>query len=157
MVVRFASGLLSHHNKVFLFGTITVLLFASLVVAVVARDLYLLSSMTVQVSKGHILLTRQSIITDIVFIMLVLLGFIINLLYSYSLNLRMLFESQTGVLERVSNGDMDYFVPVMSSDEFGVIAGHTNAMITGLRDRIRMMEGLKVAGEMQQALFPRKK
>ncbi|KAF1073542.1 PP2C family protein-serine/threonine phosphatase [Halodesulfovibrio sp. MK-HDV] len=143
-------------TKFFLFGTITVLLFASLIVAVIARDLYLLSSMTTQVSKGHILLTRQSIIIDIVFIMLVLLGFIINLLYSYSLNLRMLFESQTGVLERVSNGDMDYFVPVMSSDEFGVIAGHTNAMITGLRDRIRMMEGLKVAGEMQQALFPKK-
>lgn len=144
-------------TKFFLFGTVTILLFSSLVVAVIARDLYLLSSMTVQVSKGHVLLTRQSIIVDIVFIMLVLLGFIINLLYSYSLNLRMLFESQTGVLERVSKGDMDDFVPVMTSDEFGVIAGHTNAMITGLRDRIRMMEGLKVAAEMQQALLPRKR
>ncbi|WP_051177174.1 SpoIIE family protein phosphatase [Halodesulfovibrio aestuarii] len=143
-------------TKFFLFGTITVLLFASLVVAVIARDLYLLGSMSVQVSKVHILLTRKSIIVDVVFIMVVLLGFIVNLLYSYSLNLRMLFKSQTGVLERVSRGDMDDFVPVMTSDEFGIIAGHTNTMITGLRDRIRMMEGLKVAAEMQQALFPKK-
>ncbi|SIO35316.1 PP2C family protein-serine/threonine phosphatase [Halodesulfovibrio marinisediminis] len=144
-------------TKFFLFGTITVLLFASLVVAVVTRDLYLLSEMEGHVSRAHIVLARKSILIDIIFIMMVLIGFTLNLLYSYSLNLRMLFESQTGILERVSKGDMDDFVPVMSSDEFGIIAGHTNSMITGLRDRIRMMEGLKVASEMQQALFPKKR
>lgn len=143
-------------TKFFLFGTITVLLFAGLVISVIARDLYLLHATHVTISRAHVLMARKAIIIDIGFIMLVLIGCIINLLYSYSLNLRMLFKSQTGILERVSNGDMDDFVPVMSSDEFGIIAGHTNTMITGLRDRIRMMEGLKVAGEMQQALFPKK-
>lgn len=143
-------------TKFFLFGTITVLLFASLITAVVTRDLYLLSEIEGHVSQAHILLTRKSILIDIGFIVVVLIGFTLNLLYSYSLNLRMLFDSQTRVLERVSKGDMEDFVPVMSSDEFGIIAGHTNSMITGLRDRIRMMEGLKVAAEMQQALFPKK-
>ncbi|MCT4626036.1 SpoIIE family protein phosphatase [Halodesulfovibrio sp.] len=144
-------------TKFFFFGTVTIVLFATLIIAVVTRDLFLLSSMPVRISQLHIMLTRKSIIIDIAFIMLVLLGFIVNLLYSYSLNLRMLFKAQTGILERVTEGDMDEFVPVMTSDEFGVIAGHTNTMITGLRDRIRMMEGLKVAGEMQQTFFPKKR
>ncbi|WP_082936327.1 SpoIIE family protein phosphatase [Halodesulfovibrio spirochaetisodalis] len=142
-------------TKFFFFGTITIFLFAFLVFAVITRDLYILSSLAGKIRDVDIALTRKSIMIDIVFILIMMLGFTINLLYSYSLNLRMLFQSQTGILERVSRGDMDEFVPVMTSDEFGVIAGHTNTMISGLRDRIRMMEGLKVAGEMQQALFPK--
>ena len=141
-------------TKFFFFGVITVLLFSALIISVITRDLYLLR--LTEMSTVHVDLTYQSILIDIAYIIIVLLGYSINLLYSYSLNLHMLFANQTGVLERVSVGDMDKFVPVMSSDEFGVIAGHTNTMITGLRDRIRMMEGLKVAGEMQQALFPKR-
>lgn len=141
-------------TKFFFFGVITVLLFSALVIAVITRDLYLLS--LTEMSTEHVDLTYQSILIDIAYIILVLLGFSINLLYSYSLNLNLLFANQTGILERVSMGDMEKFVPVMSTDEFGIIAGHTNTMISGLRDRIRMMEGLKVAAEMQQALFPKR-
>ncbi|MCG8532284.1 MAG: SpoIIE family protein phosphatase [Desulfovibrionales bacterium] len=141
-------------TKFFMFGTLTVLLFSALVIAVVSRDMYLLGLS--EMSRNHVAMTQKTMIIDILYIMVVLIGFIVNMLYSYSLNLRMMFESQTGVLERVSMGDMESFVPVFSPDEFGVIAGHTNQMITGLQDRMRMMEGLKVAGEMQQALFPKK-
>ena len=39
-------------------------------------------------------------------------------------------------------------MPVRTDDEFGFIAGHTNAMILGLRDRHRMQQGLLVAREV---------
>ena len=69
--------------------------------------------------------------------MAVLLGLAVNLIVSYSRNLKLLFENETGVLERVSNGDLSRMVPVATRDEFGLIAGHTNSMIEGLRHRLR--------------------
>jgi sigma-B regulation protein RsbU (phosphoserine phosphatase) len=59
-------------------------------------------------------------------------------------------------LERVSQGDLSKLVPVATNDEFGVIAGHTNTMITGLRHRIQLVTALKLAEEVQQNLLPRK-
>ncbi|MFV0422384.1 SpoIIE family protein phosphatase [Oleidesulfovibrio sp.] len=83
-----------------------------------------------------------------------LLALIINLVLSYARNLRLLFDNQTEVLSQVSNGDMGGFVPVATQDEFGFIAGHTNMMIDGLRDRMRLLEGIAVASEVQETLLP---
>jgi sigma-B regulation protein RsbU (phosphoserine phosphatase) len=98
---------------------------------------------------------QRSVLVEVLFIMTVLLGMVINLIISYSSNLRLLFQNETRVLEKVSNGDLSRFVPVTTSDEFGFIAGHTNAMIQGLRHRSRLLSALKVAEEVQQNLLPR--
>jgi sigma-B regulation protein RsbU (phosphoserine phosphatase) len=45
-------------------------------------------------------------------------------------------------------------VPVATRDEFGVIAGHTNTMIQGLRHRTKLVTALKLAEEVQQNLLP---
>jgi sigma-B regulation protein RsbU (phosphoserine phosphatase) len=45
-------------------------------------------------------------------------------------------------------------VPVATQDEFGVIAGHTNAMIGGLRHRLKLLSALKLAEEVQHNLLP---
>jgi phosphoserine phosphatase RsbU/P len=97
---------------------------------------------------------ERAVFTEIFFIMGALLGLVINLIISYSHNLKLLFENETRVLEKVSNGDLTRFVPVTTSDEFGFIAGHTNTMIRGLRDRSRLISALKVAEEVQQTLLP---
>ena len=68
----------------------------------------------------------------------------------------MLFQTETNVLESVTNGDLSKLVPVATSDEFGVIATNTNKMIHGLRDRIRMLTRLNVAKEVQENLLPNK-
>jgi sigma-B regulation protein RsbU (phosphoserine phosphatase) len=44
---------------------------------------------------------------------------------------------------------------VATNDEFGIIAGHTNNMIDGLRHRIQLISALKLAEELQQNLLPR--
>lgn len=97
---------------------------------------------------------QRSVLVEVLFIMIALLGMVINLIFSYSKNLQLLFQNETHVLENVSNGDLSRLVPVTTSDEFGVIAGHTNTMIRGLRHRSRLISALKVAEEVQQNLLP---
>jgi len=86
--------------------------------------------------------------------MAVLLALVVNLIVSYSRNLKLLFNNETDVLERVSRGDLSRTVPVATRDEFGVIAGHTNSMIRGLRHRTKLITALKLAEEVQQNLLP---
>ena len=99
---------------------------------------------------------QQSVTYEVFFVMVVLLVWIVNLIVSYSRNLKLLFENETNVLERVSQGDLSKLVPVATNDEFGVIAGHTNTMINGLRHRIQLVTALKLAEEVQQNLLPQK-
>lgn len=102
----------------------------------------------------HLKTAQQSVLVEVLFIMIALLGMVINLIFSYSKNLQLLFQNETHVLEKVSNGDLSRLVPVTTSDEFGFIAGHTNTMIRGLRHRSRLISALKVAEEVQQNLLP---
>ena len=97
---------------------------------------------------------QRSVIYEVFFVMLVLLLYVVNLIVSYSRNLKLLFENETNVLERVTKGDLSKLVPVATNDEFGVIAGHTNTMIDGLRHRIQLLTALKLAEEVQQNLLP---
>jgi sigma-B regulation protein RsbU (phosphoserine phosphatase) len=91
---------------------------------------------------------------EIFFIIAVLLSMTGNLILSYSKNLKLLFKNETNVLESVARGDLSKQVPVATNDEFGVIAGHTNSMIAGLRHRIQLISSLKLAEEIQKNLLP---
>ncbi len=97
---------------------------------------------------------QLSVITEIIFIISVLMILIVNLIFSYSRNLSLLFQNQTKVLELVRKGDLHSKVPVVTHDEFGVIASHTNHMIDGLRHRFDLISSLKLAEEVQQNLLP---
>jgi sigma-B regulation protein RsbU (phosphoserine phosphatase) len=119
---------------------------------VIARDMTWLTTVGTDPAA-----TQEAILSvtyEILFIMAVLLGLAINLIISYSRNLKLLFENETGVLERVTNGDLSRFVPVATRDEFGLIASHTNTMIEGLRHRIQLISALKLAEEVQRNLLP---
>ena len=125
---------------------------AIIIVMVISRDIIWLSS----IGKDSAMITKaqMSITTEISFIMAVLLILVINLIISYSRNLKLLFDNETGVLEQVSKGDLSRMVPVATRDEFGVIAGHTNSMIEALRHRIQLLSALKLAEEVQRNLLP---
>jgi sigma-B regulation protein RsbU (phosphoserine phosphatase) len=87
---------------------------------------------------------------------IVLLSLVVNLIISYSGNLKLLFKNETRILERISRGDLSQKVPVATKDEFGVIAGHTNSMIDGLRHRAELISALELAEEVQQNLLPQR-
>jgi sigma-B regulation protein RsbU (phosphoserine phosphatase) len=95
-----------------------------------------------------------SVTGEVIFIMVVTLGLAANLIVSYSRNLKLLFRNETSVLEQVTRGDLSRKVPVATRDEFGLIAGHTNTMIEGLRHRTELISALKLAEEVQRTLLP---
>jgi phosphoserine phosphatase RsbU/P len=97
---------------------------------------------------------QMSIAYEIFFMFIVLLSLVINLIVSYSGNLKLLFTNETRILEGISRGDLSRKVPIATKDEFGVIAGHTNSMIDGLRHRAELISALKLAEEVQQNLLP---
>ena len=128
-------------------------LFVTVVIAlVISRDIVWLSQ--IEQTESALLDAQLSVSIEIFFIMAILLTMVINLIYSYSKNLKLLFQNETNVLEEVSQGDLSGFVPVATNDEFGLIASHTNDMIQGLRDRIRLISSLKLAEEVQRNLLP---
>jgi sigma-B regulation protein RsbU (phosphoserine phosphatase) len=132
---------------------LTAILFVSLVLGLVfARDVVWLS----QIEQSGMSLTQAqlSVMREVLFVMAVLLAAIVNLIVSYAKNLKLLFKNETSVLERVTAGDLSKLVPVATNDEFGVIAGHTNTMIDGLRHRLQLITDLKLAEEVQKKLLP---
>lgn len=96
----------------------------------------------------------RSVVVEVLFVMGVLLLLTLTLVFSYARNLKLLFGNQTKVLELVSQGFLDTKVPVVTNDEFGVIAGHTNFMIDRLVEREQMAQGLELARQIQVSLLP---
>ncbi len=95
-----------------------------------------------------------AVVWEVLFVMGILLVMTLVLVFSYARNLKLLFRNQTSVLEMVSRGRLDTKVPVVTNDEFAVIAGHTNVMIDRLVERERMVHGLELARQIQANLLP---
>ena len=134
-------------------GTTTVLV-SLVLILVFARDVEWL--VKTAGDADSVMGARLSVLYEILFIMGILMILVTNLILSYSKNLKLLFKNQTRILERVKGGDLSQKVPVATQDEFGVIAGHTNHMIEGLRHRFELMDDLRLAEEVQQNLLPSK-
>ena len=146
-------GRLYSMTKKFSLVALTTTIFVSLVIiAVFSRDIVWLSK--IGPNESELYQAQLSVAYEVFFIMLVLLALVTNLIISYSRNLKLLFKNETSILERVTQGDLSHKVPVVTRDEFGVIAGHTNNMIDGLRHRTELIGALKLAEEVQQNLLP---
>ncbi|MDJ0810291.1 MAG: SpoIIE family protein phosphatase [Desulfobacterales bacterium] len=130
----------------------TILLICVTLAMVIARDFAWLAD---QSDPAALKTAERTVMLEVFFIMAVLLGIVVNLIFSYSRNLKLLFNNETRVLEKVSRGDLTQMVPVATRDEFGVIAGHTNDMIRGLRHRTELIDALQLADEVQHNLLPR--
>ncbi|MCP4666762.1 MAG: adenylate/guanylate cyclase domain-containing protein, partial [Deltaproteobacteria bacterium] len=76
-----------------------------------------------------------AIFREVIFAFAVLLFFSLLILRRYSKNLQMILALQLGVMEEIGQGNYETRAPVVSNDEFGLIAAKTNEMITGLMER----------------------
>ncbi len=72
---------------------------------------------------------------EIAFSTVAFLVFVSEVIYSYALNLKILFSNEIGALKMIEKGDLKGYVPVATNDEFGLIARYTNFMIDSLRAR----------------------
>ncbi|WP_147819765.1 PP2C family protein-serine/threonine phosphatase [Salidesulfovibrio onnuriiensis] len=147
-------GLSPMTRRFSLVAILTLLLVTSILLLVLFRDFAWLKSQTV--TPETIGMLSRSVLVEILFVMAVLLGLLANMIISWARNLKLLLENQTEVLSRVSRGRLDRMVPVATRDELGYIAGHTNAMIAKLRERLHMKEGLRIAREVQRNFLPDK-
>ncbi len=145
--------LYSMTRKFFLAALASILFFSIVLVLVFTRDIVWLAGL--DASTNSLATAQMSVAYEVFFIMVVMLILVINLIVSYSKNLNLLFSNETKVLERVSQGDLTGKVPIATNDEFGIIAGHTNNMIDGLRHRRQLINDLKLAEEIQQNLLPK--
>jgi sigma-B regulation protein RsbU (phosphoserine phosphatase) len=127
-------------------------LVAIVIILIFARDIQWLADNIQNANAIHDV--TMTVIIEVFFIVSVLIILIVNLILSYSKNLQLLFKNETEILVKVSNGDLSGKVPVVTQDEFGFIAGHTNQMIDGLRHRFKLINSLKLAEEVQQNLLP---
>ena len=117
-------------GKLGVFAAACVLFSVIVVFLLVSKDLAWLAA-----SKGAVTVEQAqiSILTELGFVVVILLGHVLNVILAYTRNLHIFFGNETEVLNTVTNGDLDGEVPVGSNDEFGLMAVHTNRMIEGLR------------------------
>jgi adenylate cyclase len=106
-------------------------------------------------SAQEIARARGGVLLEVGFVMGILMLLTINLILSYSRNLKLFFDKETTVLDMVRRDDLEGYVPVLTRDEFGVIADQTNFMIEGLRERRRVKNvfGKVVSPEIARRLL----
>lgn len=92
---------------------------------------------------------------EIVFAFGVLLFLSILIMTRYSRNIGAILDLQLGVMEDISRGQYDKQVPVVSNDEFGLIAAKTNDMVRGLKERdfCQISFGRYVTPEVSQKIL----
>ncbi|MCF7904648.1 MAG: hypothetical protein K9M49_05800, partial [Candidatus Marinimicrobia bacterium] len=142
-------------TKKFTVFAILVLSFVSVVIMlVISKDIHWIS-----MTQGSDVRGAQLTITlEILFVVTITLGLVLNLIYSYSKTLQLFFKNETEVLSQVNDGDLDGYVPVVSRDEFAEIAHHTNDMIDGLREKrhIQNVFGKVVSPDVASKLLSQK-
>jgi len=77
---------------------------------------------------------RRAVFIDIAFVIGVVLLLALRLLWAYGKNLSYILRLQIDGLMDVSSGKLNTYVPIITRDEFSLIAAKTNRMITALRD-----------------------
>ncbi len=138
----------------------TFLLVTVMVVSGVVIGFMLIDDIRSLVDVGALSPTADydKILFEVGIVTLIMLIFSVAIIKRFSRNLDMLFSIQIETLGKVEQGQYDVRVPVVSADEFGIIAAHTNEMIIGLEQRefIRETFGQYVTKEVRDLILSRK-
>lgn len=117
-------------------ASFSVALFVIIVFMVISRDLIWLGS----IDQESLLQPRLAVLVELVFIGTIMLAEIINLIFSYSKNMKLFFSNENSTLAAVAGGNLGSRVPVSSNDEFGFMAKYTNQMIESLKVRTEELQ-----------------
>jgi class 3 adenylate cyclase len=131
----FEAGSITHRLSLFL--TITVLI---AIAATTMSGYGYLKLLEVQDWSSEQLL--KSFLVDAFFILLVVVSLTIRLIHTHSVNFQHFFDIQLAVLRFVQDGDYQKYVPIVSRDEFGLIAQQTNKMIDELKEKEKIQTTL---------------
>ena len=138
---RASVGAVFRHGR-FLSITTKFLVFIGLCVGVICLVLLLLIYKDLQFVIDRFSMAEPFqfawIVREVVFVFAVLLTGTAVVLGKYRRNLQRMFDLQLDTLKEVGEGNYDSSVPVVSHDEFSLIAEQTNDMIAGLKERERV-------------------
>lgn len=123
-------------HKLFIFFLIIGLFTASILLLLIYKDFeYVISSKL----HGRYFNFRW-IIQEVLFVFAIMLIGVTIVTKEYSKNLKLLFSSQLLILKNIQSGNLDLLMPIITRDEMGLIAQHTNEMIQGLKEKKKIKE-----------------
>ncbi len=131
----FEAGSVTHGLSLFL--TITVLIAIAAITMSGYSNLKLVESM--KWTEKQFL---TAFLTDAFFVLFIVVSLTLRLIHTHSVNLQQYFDIQLAVLRFVHNGDYRNYVPIISRDEFGLIAKQTNLMIDELKEKEKIQATL---------------
>jgi class 3 adenylate cyclase len=102
---------------------------------------YLNIDASLEISRiNHI---KQEFVVETLFILGIVGTLTTRVIVSYSVNLQTMFETQINTLKNVHEGELGKHVPVLTQDEFGIIAQQTNLIIDQLREKDKIQKTLE--------------
>lgn len=130
---------ISVSRRISLFITITLLV----VILANALSAYSYMSLEYATSEKQNKIFTQLYLLETLFILAIVVTLTLRLIHSYSVNLQHLFDIQIDALQQIQNGNLENYIPVLSRDEFGVIAQKTNLVIDELREKEKISKTLQ--------------
>lgn len=128
---------------------ISLFLTTTLLVVIVANTLSAYSYMSLNIvgqsneSNNFNEVLKNAYLIETLFTLGIVVSLTLRLIHSYSLNLQYLFDVQIEALQHIQDGELDSYVPVLSRDEFGVIAQKTNLVIDELQEKEKIRQTLE--------------
>lgn len=86
---------------------------------------------------------KNAYLIETLFTLGIVVSLSLRLIHSYFINLQYLFDIQVNALQQIQDGKLENYVPVLSRDEFGVIAQKTNLVIDELREKEKIRRTLE--------------
>lgn len=136
-------------NKTSVSRRISLFLSVTLFVVILANALSAYSYMSLNIdnpgSEGQDVyeMLKNAYLIETLFTLGIVVSLSLRLIHSYSINLQYLFDIQVNALHNIQEGKLNDYVPVLSSDEFGVIAQNTNRVIDELREKEKIRQTLE--------------
>jgi class 3 adenylate cyclase len=146
----------SRRISLFLSVTLFVVILANALSAYSYMSINTLSQGTNNTSgKDLYEMLKNAYLIETLFTLGIVVSLSLRLIHSYSLNLQYLFDIQVDALQNIQDGKLDNYIPVLSRDEFGVIAQNTNRVIDELREKEKIRQTLEsiVSPDIMQKLI----
>jgi class 3 adenylate cyclase len=134
----------------FLMATVLVLLVSVMILMIFMDINYLLQNRDVMGEEIY-----QGVFKEMLFAFGVLLALSSVIITRYSRNLRDILGLQLDVMTEISKGNYLRRMPILSNDEFGIIAAKTNEMVEGLKekDHCQISFGRYMAPEVSEKIL----
>jgi HD-GYP domain-containing protein (c-di-GMP phosphodiesterase class II) len=129
--IEFTDSTLSLTSRFVLISSFTVLFMAAVIFLVVSRDLLVWIE---SIGPEGLLSARLTVVKELAFVGGIFLLEVINLVFSFSKNLKLFFNNENETLIGVAEGDFNRRATVSTGDEFGIMASYTNEMIKNLKE-----------------------